>query len=451
VYVSLDHYLGTKGKLGFVITQSIFKSGANEGFRRFQLNNKNPFRVNSVCDLSLCLPFENAINRTSVLITQKGAQTKYPVTYRLWIPDAPRSNVQEADLQDILTKFEIRDWLAAPVEPAIAESTWLTANKNAFPVLQKIVGDRSASTMDHAYAGSCTWLNGVFWVEPVQAMDQRALIRNLGDVGRNKVDTVTVQIEKDFLFPLLRGRDVQAWSVKPSALILVPHYADNFGEPVAVPELKRKYPHTFAFLKRFEKHLRARSGYKQLHHSRPEFYVVGNVGNYTLSSYKVVFKDLTEFFQCAVAGPSALEGLPSVPIVPDHTLLFLTCESAEESHFLAGLLNSIPARVALYSASVGVQTQRYFPTDVSRVRLPTLMPSAGTHGEVVRLSKLCHEQASSGSDTNNTELELAHVAASIWSISDKELKYIFNAYEEIQGFRSGGNPSDPTDERGGEE
>src|SRR5262245_55725308 len=90
--------------------------------------------------------------------------------------------------------------------------------------------------------------------------------------------------------------------------------------------------------------------------------------NYTLAPYKVVFKDLTEFFQCAVVVPQSVDGIATAPVVPDHTVLFIACDQATEAHVLCGLLNSGPARVALHCASMGVQTQRYFPTDVSRIR-----------------------------------------------------------------------------------
>jgi len=56
VYIGMDHYVSKEGALGFVITQSVFKTGANEGFRRFVCGPAKPFQVLSVSDLSLSLP-----------------------------------------------------------------------------------------------------------------------------------------------------------------------------------------------------------------------------------------------------------------------------------------------------------------------------------------------------------------------------------------------------------
>ncbi|MEK7856522.1 MAG: N-6 DNA methylase, partial [Acidobacteriota bacterium] len=435
VYATMDHYLPNGGRLGFVITQSIFKSGACEGFRRFRLDDSRPLRMEQVCDLSLCLPFEGAINRTATIIVRKGAATKYPVSYKMWIPKVPRSIVPENSLEEVTKQFTVRDWRAAPVEPSVTESPWLTAEKKALPVLQKVIGDRSKAIMDRAYAGSCTWLNGVFWLEQLKADTKGVLIRNLADVGRKKVQLVTKQVESEFLYPLLRGRDVQAWNAKPVFLIAVAHNPANFSKPVPLSQLKTKFPLTYSFFKEFEEPLRKRSGYKQLLKSRPEFYAIGNVGGYTLAPYKVVFKDLTEVFQCAVVGP---QKPTRKVVVPDHTLLFLTSDSENEAHFFCGLLNSIPARVALYGASVGVQTQRYFPTDVSRVRLPEFGADDKRHQAIVRLSRDCHKEAATKNDPQtleSLESQLALAAAALWGISEKETVYLNAAYEEIRRFR----------------
>lgn len=439
VYVAFDHYLTKKGMLGFVITQSIFKSGANEGFRRFSVADKRPFKVKRVVDQSLFLPFENAVNRTAILVGQNGKQTDYPVPYKLWVPAVPRGTVLEAPLEDVLEQFDVSDWRAAPVEPSVPQSTWLTAPKDILPILQKVVGDRSSRIMDRTYAGSCTWMNGVFWVESKLTGSTQSLIQNLGDVGRNKVETVVAQVDGEFLFPLLRGRDVRAWAAKPSAMILVPHRNDDFGEPVALATMKQRYPKTFAYFRGFEAQLKSRSGYKQLHHSRPEFYVVGNVGNYALSPYKVVFKDLTEFFQCAVVGPQRVIGVSKpAPVIPDHTLLFITSDVDSEAYFISGVLNSIPARVGLYCASVGVQTQRYFPTDVSRVRLPDFNSSDGVHREIVELSKKCHASAAqrTTSAVSADDVALSRACAGLWGITEPEFGKLIAAYQEMQGFRT---------------
>jgi hypothetical protein len=438
LYVSMDHYLSKGGSLAFLITQSVLKTGANEGFRRFSCGDKDPFCVQTVSDLSLCLPFENAVNRTAIIVARKGTATKYPVPYRLWVPLRSKATDIDDKLADVLTNFDIRSWLGAPVEPSVLESTWLTSSDNAFTTLKKVVGDRSTAMMDRTYAGTCTWLNGAFWVEETKVGSNKTIVTNLGNIGKNKLGIVTLPIDNQFIYPLLRGRDVHEWYATPSSFILLPHRSDDFGEPVALAQLKQKYPLTFDYFSRFEKELKKRSGYRQLHKSRAEFYVVGNTGNYTLAPYKVVFKELTDIFQCAVVGPAKIDAFDKRPTVPDHKLLFVTCEAEDEAYFLAGLLNSIPVRAALYSASVGVQTQSYYPTDISRVILPTFDVENKAHCRIAKISRQCHEEAARTPNhavSMALEKELALCVAPLWNMSNMESLLLFDYYKEIQSLR----------------
>lgn len=144
--------------------------------------------------------------------------------------------------------------------------------------------------MDRAYAGSITWLSGVYWGEVQKRSKRHVLIRNLGDVGKKKVEIVERSVEPNFLFPLLRGRDLKAWTWTPSAHILVPHALSAFASPVALSVMKAKYPKTFEYLDYFKDELVKRSDYKQLFRSRPEFYVVGKVHAGAKARHKVAFK-----------------------------------------------------------------------------------------------------------------------------------------------------------------
>ncbi|GAI50733.1 unnamed protein product, partial [marine sediment metagenome] len=67
-YVAMDKYLKKGGKLGFLITQSVFKTaGAGQGFRRFRLGSGEHIQVQHVDDMVELQPFEGASNRTSVV------------------------------------------------------------------------------------------------------------------------------------------------------------------------------------------------------------------------------------------------------------------------------------------------------------------------------------------------------------------------------------------------
>ena len=79
LYTSIDRYLKNGGRLGFVITQTIFQTtGAGEGFRNFSYSTKGvsvPFAVKRVHDMVAIKPFENAANWTATITCEKGYHT----------------------------------------------------------------------------------------------------------------------------------------------------------------------------------------------------------------------------------------------------------------------------------------------------------------------------------------------------------------------------------------
>jgi methylase of polypeptide subunit release factors len=129
-YVAADSYLKDGGKLGFVITQSVFKtSGAGQGFRGFKTREGRPLGVVWVDDFSEMQLFEGATNRTAVFIMRKGQPTKYPVQYAYWRrKEAGRKGGFDYDstLDDVAAKTERLQFIAEPVKSDDPSSAWLT-------------------------------------------------------------------------------------------------------------------------------------------------------------------------------------------------------------------------------------------------------------------------------------------------------------------------------------
>ena len=88
LYATADRYLKAGGRLGMVVTQTLFQTkGAGDGFRRFRLGPDGPpLRVLRVDDMVALRPFGDAANRTSTIALEKGKITEYPVPYIKWEP-----------------------------------------------------------------------------------------------------------------------------------------------------------------------------------------------------------------------------------------------------------------------------------------------------------------------------------------------------------------------------
>lgn len=150
-----------------------------------------------------------------------------------------------------------------------------------------------------------------------------------------------------------------------------------------------------------------------------------------------MFKDLTEFFQCAVIGPSD-SFLSGKSVLPDCTLRFIATANEDESFYVAALLNSAPCVAALYYSSVGVQTQRYHAADVEKIMIP-LYEGRDSQRALVRLSKSCRDSKAKEnlSELVAREAEIDNAAAKLWGITALELKAIQEALAETgRGKRS---------------
>ncbi|MGB9887122.1 MAG: N-6 DNA methylase [Moorellales bacterium] len=431
-YVALDRYLKPKGKLGFVITQSVFKtSGAGQGFRRFVLPGKVPVRVQFVDDLSELQPFEGASNRTSIVILQKGLPNRYPVQYHYWRKAASGGLATDLELDEVLERVQVRQFVAGPVASEDPTSPWLTGKKKAVEAVKKVLGRSDYQAHAGVYSGGA---NGVYWVEIVDRRpDGLVLITNITEGAKREVEEVTAAVEPDLLYPLLRGRDVGRWRAVPSAYILM------VQDPVrrrGIPEeeLLERYPKTYSYLKRFEPVLRQRAAFKRYFTRKDKtgqvvetapFYSMFNVGDYTLSPYKVVWREQASLMTAAVIAPAQ-----DKHVLPDHKLMMVGCDSALEAHYLCALLNSSIVGFAVLSYAITIQMD---PHVLETVSIPAFQPALELHRTLAALSCDAHSFAELGEveALSAVEEKIDKLAAQIWGLSEAELEEIKASLAEL--------------------
>lgn len=416
-YACADHYLKPRGQLGFVITQTVFKTkGAGDGFRRFRLGEKGaPLHVKTVDDLSDLQPFEGATNRTAILTLIKGETTRYPVPYTVWKRKQGQRIALESTLQEASKKSRRFDHWAEPVDPKNPSSPWITANRYVLSALRKVVG----KSPYRAYAGACTWLNGVYWVRTLERRpDGLVVIENLGDVGKNEIHTVRAAVEPDLLYPLLRGRDVQPWRAVPETWILLTQNSEKrTGWPEA--KMKTEWPYTYQYFKQFEKELRQRSGFKRYFNpDRDPFWSLYNVGSYTLAPYKVVWREQASQLTCAVTSAATFFGSSRKVVVPDHKVLFIPFEYEKEAHFVAALLGSRIAQLIVKSYALETSISTHI---VEFIRVPKFNTDQTIHGELAALSLQVHQDPENAGDIQS---EIDRLAAKLWGLTDRELRAV---------------------------
>ncbi|HGX92571.1 MAG TPA: SAM-dependent DNA methyltransferase [Candidatus Tenderia sp.] len=442
-YAVADRFLKEGGKLGFLITQSVWKTGAGQGFRRFRIGESGPFlRVLHVDDLSSLQVFEGASTRTSIFVLQKGQPTRYPVPYTYWKKTTRGKGLDyDSTLDEVLAQTKRLQFYATPVDADDPTSPWLTARRKALDAVRKVLGRSDYQ----AHAGACTWANAVYWLEILaERPDGLLVVRNVTEAAKRKVEAITTELEPDLVYPLLRGRDVQRWYAIPSLHILMVQ-DPKIRRGVDADVLQQRYPKTWAYLKRFERPLRERSGFKRYFTRKDKrgrsietgpFYSMFNVGDYTFAPWKVVWGRIGNRIESAV-----VSNVAGKPIIPQETISLVACDNQEEAHYIATTINSTPFQFAAYSYSQAGGKSFGSPHVLENIRIPRFNPNDTIHSALSQLSRRAHALASrayNGDEAAQAELkrveaEIDRAAARLWGLTEEELREILASLKELRG------------------
>lgn len=429
VYVSSNVYLKDGGKLGFVITQSLFKTAeAGRGFRKFKLPDGEGIRILSVDDMVELKPFEGVGNRTSVFISQKGHPTRYPVTYNYWKKRNSGTGIGvNLNLNEVGELATYKNHFAEPINPSDLLSPWITGRSKALQAAKKLVGGSDY----YAKPGVCTWLNGVYFVNVERKLSNgNVIIENIGDAGKIKVPSVKVEIESDFIFPLLQGRNIKRWRALGNIHIIVPQDPKNPSKAYPENKLKINFPLTYKYLEKFRNELEKRSGYKKYLSDSP-FYAVYNIGKYTFAPFKVVWMRVSNDIGAAVIGFPKDTKLKV--IIPIETAVLIPFEDEEEAFYVSAVINARPWRFCIAASSVS-GTGGFGSTNVlDKARIPKYNPSNKVHQELVNLSRLLHTYSLNeiANKVDKTTMQLEQTAARIWGLSQAELRDIELSFDDI--------------------
>jgi hypothetical protein len=188
---------------------------------------------------------------------------------------------------------------------------------------------------------------------------------------RNKLGQL-FDLETTYLYPMLKSSDVvREGTPKPSKWMLVTQRA--VGEDTT--RIKHTAPKTWAYLTSHSEFFDRRRS--SVYKGRPRFSVFG-VGEYSFAPWKVAISGLYKKLHFAVVGPHAEK-----PVVLDDTCYFIPCQSGEEAHYLAGLLNSEVAREFFKSFIFWDAKRPVTASILGRLSLVALARELGTENTIM--------------------------------------------------------------------
>ena len=384
IYASADYYLKDGARLGFLITQEIFKSkGAAEGFRRFQLGEGKNLKVIRAHDLVSIQPFEGATNKTAAIILKKRERTEYPVSYILWSKKKGVGKIAtDKLLEEVLRLVAQKRYMAKPMGSVVG--AWQTQ-----PIESKESAEIEGKNNYRAIIGANTDPYGIYWLEVKKLLSGgNLLISNLPEKGTTKISKVEEVVEPDLIYPALRGSDIERWKAISLINVLITHPASQI--PYSLYVMKQNWPRTFSYLTRFRDVSIQSSLYRHFHKSAGNpFYGQRNINDNTFRHYKVVWKIMAnDLIAAVVSQHKALYGYKT--LVPLKTTAFVSTESEPEAHYLCAIINSNPVREFIKSFS---SAGRGFGT-------PSVMEHVGIlkfdyknelHLKLAEISKKCHQ------------------------------------------------------------
>ena len=480
---SFDRYLREGGKLGFLVTFTVFKTQAGAGFRSFLARS---MRIHAIHDLVTLMPFEGAINRTGAIVVEKVCDLEKinnndgckaitevqkanmsGIKHVVWVgkqvdPDAP--------LEDVLKTMRHYEIIMTPLMLNDPASSWMQVTPNIVNAVRKVIG---GSQYYEAHAGVYTSLNQVYYVKVLERTpDGMLIIMNPPESGqKKKVKQVETKVEPDLVYPLIRGEDVEKWYVEfKDRYVIVPHNPRT-GQPYRLNEIITRFPYAFKYLSEYRDELKKRTikpflslrekikkAKSQADKERikkeveeeldKNFYILDNIGAYTFAPYKVVWKRIAGAitgkavsFACAVVEP-----INGKPVIPDDGTILVEAETPDEAYYIAGVFNSVIARSVIASYTYELRQETHI---VDVIRIPKFNPNNELHRRIAELSRRAHELAiciyasskpsycanvNAKGELRRVEDELDSAVAKLYGLSEGELK----EFRRLMAILSGG-------------
>lgn len=392
VPAALDLYLRDRGRAGLVLRQSTMKSDlAGRGMRRLSIfKDRDPLELTHIHDFGSLHVFEGAVAPASVWLLNKGAKTSFPVPVSSWNHMFSRAIDTDCPLEDVLRNTRIVREYCRPLSAADPEGRWtFDAGGQADPYLG-IKGSNGLRPRIGFFTGGA---NAVYYLEHATSRHGvGSRYRNIVVRAKRQAPQMTVDLEPELIYRVVRGRDVSFWNVRSEVFVLNPHTPETKILPLPERELQSNYPKCFRYLRSMRKFLDERRGFAgwEKETQRNHFYAIQRIGSYSFSPYKVCWSYISDDFVIAVCG----SGDDGKPLLPNDKVVFLPASTREEAHFLAGILSFNVIRASVISSVSG----RQISGNVIRpYALPAFDPQHDGHRKIAEICEDGH-RAMTGQD-----------------------------------------------------
>ena len=163
------------------------------------------------------------------------------------------------------------------------------------------------------------------------------------------------------------------------------------------------------------------------------FYSMFSVGQYTVSSYKVIWGRIAS----EIAG-SVIGSQDGKSILPQETITLVSFNEMPEAHYFCAVINSSIFNFAAQSYCMRGGKSFGSPQLLENIYIPKFKHDDIIHIKLSKLSQRAHTAATNNDDheLKQTEEEIDQYAAKLWGLNEHELKDIRKSLIELEGSKN---------------
>ncbi len=400
-YVTIDHYLKDRGQACYVLPQTFIKGlKGGEGFRKFEITRDGqqlPIAIEAFHDMIAVNPFKGiASNKSAIYYFRKGVPMVYPMQQYFLYGIKEGEKIENSDpYETVKEKLKYQQLWAKPVKDSDPRSPWLTMEKSLMQASQQYLG--SSNYKARKGIEPCG-AKGVYLLDLKEERNGLVKIENLIDRGRlQEIKDIGIKpgfIEKNYIYPMVGGRNIKSWGINGYVYMLVPHSENTVGETkygVDPGTLRADCPHTYSWLYDNWHDIllktRIRSG-KFFDKEKYPWYKLDNVGLYTFKPYHVLWAEQGVSVKCCVVSNASDRFLGQKLIVTDSKVLFVALDDRMEAHYLAAIINSEPIETIIKAYTISTNKGTDF---VEKIAVPSFNDTHPLHQRLAELSIAAHQ------------------------------------------------------------
>ncbi len=202
--------------------------------------------------------------------------------------------------------------------------------------------------------------------------------QGINSLGANKIFFFKNQpdFKSPLLKPLLKSSDIHPFKYSPSYQVLFPY---QNGKLIPEEDLISKYPVAYKYLE----------GHRSLLENRKSrfaqkcWYSLFGVGPYTSKKFKVVWRGL---------GAKELMAAVTEDVIPNQAMnCYISTETAQESHFICGIMNSEVYKDQLKQLNEEGAKSFAQPNTINKIFIPKFNNDIDLHHKISGLSLKLHK------------------------------------------------------------